>query len=45
LERLLDRVENLRLRFWQVAGEIVQECGLAQVSFIAVEDDSAPAGA
>jgi hypothetical protein len=32
LERLLDRIENLRLRFRQVAGEIAQERLLAETS-------------
>src|SRR6266446_5113548 len=39
LERLLDRIENLRLRFRQVAREIAQERGLVETPFIAVEDD------
>jgi hypothetical protein len=37
LERLLDRIEDLRVRFRQVAREIVQERGLAETPFIAVE--------
>src|ERR1700726_4537977 len=36
---LLDRIENLRLRFRQVAREIAQERSLAEASFIAVEDN------
>ena len=40
LERLLDRIKNLRLRFRQVAGEIAQERSLAETPFIAVEDDA-----
>ena len=39
LERLLDRIEHLRLRFRQIAREIAQECGLAEAAFIAVEND------
>src|SRR4029077_17005340 len=39
LEWLLDRIENLRLRFRQVAREIAQERSLAETSFIAVEDN------
>ena len=34
VERLLDRIKNLRLRFWQVAGEIAKESGLAGVTAI-----------
>src|SRR5580700_1629733 len=36
---LLDRIEDLRLRFRQVAREIAQERSLAETSFIAVEDN------
>src|SRR6202051_492309 len=36
---LLDRIEDLRLRFRQVAREIAQERSLAETAFIAVEDD------
>ena len=39
LERLLDRVEDLRLRFREVAREIAQERGFGETPFIAVEDD------
>src|SRR5947209_14459862 len=39
VERLLDRIEDLRLCFRQVAREIVQERSLAETSFIAVEDN------
>src|ERR1700730_14352245 len=39
LERLLDRIKDLRLRFRQVAREIAQERSLAEASFIAVEDN------
>jgi hypothetical protein len=38
----LDSIKDLRLRFRQVAREIAQERGLAETSFIAVED--APGG-
>src|SRR5258708_12285399 len=38
LERLLDRIKDLRLRFRQVAGEIAQERSLADASFIAAEN-------
>src|SRR6266478_5767882 len=44
LERLLDRIEDLRLRFRQVAREIVQERGLVETPFIAVEDDPGGGG-
>src|ERR1700676_1331290 len=36
---LLDRIEDLRLRFRQVAREIAQERSLAETSLIAVEDN------
>src|SRR5258705_4869087 len=39
VERLLDRIKDLRLRFRQVAGEIAQERSLAEASLIAVEDN------
>src|ERR1700722_12942092 len=39
VERLLDRIEDLRLRFRQVAREITQESLLGKPSFIAVEDN------
>ena len=39
VERLLDRIEDLRLRFRQVAREVAQERSLAETSFIAVEDN------
>src|SRR5258707_8961453 len=35
----LDRIEDLRLPFRQVAREIAQERSLAETSFIAVEDN------
>src|SRR5882672_3847520 len=44
LERLLDRIEDLRLRLRQVAREIAQERRLAETSFIAVKDNPADAG-
>ena len=40
MERLLHRVEHLRLRFRQVAGEIAQEGLLGEASFVAVEHDA-----
>src|ERR1700756_5950607 len=39
LEWLLDRIEDLRPRFRQVAREIPQEGSLAETSLIAVEDN------
>src|SRR6266478_4949533 len=44
LERRLDRIEDLRLRFRQVAREIAQERGLVETPFIAVEDDPGGGG-
>jgi hypothetical protein len=44
LERLLDRIEDLRLRFRQVAREIAQERGFGETPFIAVEDDPGGGG-
>src|SRR5258707_15024635 len=39
VERLLDRIKDLRLRFRQVAGEIAQERSPAEASFLAGEDN------
>jgi hypothetical protein len=39
VERLLDRIRVLGLRFWQVAREIAQQRSLTETSFIAVEDN------
>jgi len=40
IERLLDRIEHLRLRLRQVAREVAQERFLGETSFIAVENDA-----
>ena len=44
LERLLHCIENLRLRFRQVAREIAQERSLVEAPFIPVENLPADAG-
>ena len=44
VKRLLLRKQHPRLRFRQIAGEVVQEGGLAQPVFVAVETMPADAG-
>jgi hypothetical protein len=44
LERLLNRVEDARFLRWQVAGEVVQECRLGQMSQSSSKTTPAVAG-